>query len=56
MGLATSAVIATSTTEKESLVALMEGFRAAFWYLFALSLVTGLLFVWGLRGIANWQG
>lgn len=59
VGLATSAVIATSVTEhsryreKESPVALMEGFRAAFWYLFALSCATGLLFTWGLRGIGK---
>ncbi|KAL6707788.1 hypothetical protein ACN47E_003688 [Coniothyrium glycines] len=59
VGLATSAVIAASITEhshyreKESPMALMEGFRAAFWYLFALSLVTGLLFTWGLRGIGK---
>ncbi|CAO2654471.1 Nn.00g112040.m01.CDS01 [Neocucurbitaria sp. VM-36] len=59
VGLATSAVIATSVTEhsryreKESPAALMEGFRAAFWYLFALSCATGLLFTWGLRGIGK---
>lgn len=59
VGLATSAVIAASVTEhsrhgeKESPEALMEGFRAAFWYLFALSCATGLLFVWGLRGIGR---
>lgn len=59
VGLATSAVIAASVTEhsghheKESPAALMEGFRAAFWYLFALSCATGLLFTWGLRGIGK---
>lgn len=59
VGLATSAVIATSVTarskqhDKESPMALMEGFRAAFWYLFTLSCATGLLFVWGLRGIGR---
>ncbi|KAH7354550.1 major facilitator superfamily domain-containing protein [Pyrenochaeta sp. MPI-SDFR-AT-0127] len=59
VGLATSAVIAASVTahsrhhEKESPEALMEGFRAAFWYLFALSCATGLLFVWGLRSIGR---
>lgn len=59
VGLATSAVIAASITEhsayreKESPMALMEGFRAAFWYLFALSVMTGLLFTWGLRGIGK---
>jgi len=59
VGLATSGVIAASITEhskyheKESPEALMEGFRAAFWYLFALSCATGALFVWGLRGIGK---
>jgi nitrate/nitrite transporter NarK len=59
VGLATSAVIASSVTEhsvyveKESPAALMEGFRAAFWYLFALSCATGLLLGWGLRGIGR---
>lgn len=59
VGLATSAVIAASVTEhsgyteKESPAALIEGFRAAVWYLFALSCATGLLFAWGLRGIGK---
>lgn len=59
VGLATSAVIASSVTEhsrfehKDSSQALMVGYRAAFWYLFALSGVTGLLLVWGLRGIGR---
>jgi predicted MFS family arabinose efflux permease len=59
VGLATSGVIAASITEhskfhdKDSPKALMVGFRAAFWYLFALSCATGLLFVWGLRGIGK---
>jgi MFS family permease len=59
VGLATSGVIAASVTEhsryrdKEGPEALMEGFRAAFWYLFALSCSTGGLFVWGLRGIGK---
>lgn len=59
VGLATSGVIASSITEhsryheKESPAALMEGFRAAFWYLFALSCATGAMFVWGLRGIGK---
>lgn len=54
-----SGVIATSITsnsryhEKESPEALMEGFRAAFWYLFALSCATAVLFAWGLRGIGK---
>jgi MFS family permease len=59
VGLATSAVIAASITEqskfheKQSPEALMVGFHAAFWYLFALSCATALLFVWGLRGIGR---
>ncbi|KAF2134395.1 MFS general substrate transporter [Dothidotthia symphoricarpi CBS 119687] len=59
VGLATSAVIASSVTarsryhDKESPMALMDGFRAAFWYLFALSCATGMLFLWGLRGIGK---
>jgi Na+/melibiose symporter-like transporter len=59
VGVATSAVIASSITQrtrfehKESPEALIEGFRAAFWYLFALSAGTGLLFAWGLRGIGR---
>jgi fucose permease len=59
VGLATSGVIASSITEqsryhdKTSPEALMVGFRAAYWYLFALSCATGLLFVWGLRGIGK---
>lgn len=59
VGLATSGVIATTITEqtryqdKKSPAALMDGFRAAFWYLFALSCATVLLFIWGLRGIGK---
>lgn len=59
VGLASSAVIAASVTQhsnvvnKESPRALMEGYRAAFWYVFSLSCATGLLFAWGLRGIGK---
>lgn len=58
VGIATSAIIASSITQRsqfqhESPEALMEGFRAAFWYLFALSAATGVLFAWGLRGIGR---
>ena len=59
VGLATSGVIAASITEhsqyheKESPEALMVGFRAAFWYMFALSCATGLLFIWSLKGIGK---
>lgn len=59
VGLATSAVVAASITQhsriadKESPAALMQGYRAAFWYVFALSCATGGLFAWGLRGIGK---
>ena len=59
VGLAMSGVIATTVTEhsrfehKESPEALMEGYRAAFWYMFAGSVATLLLFTWGLRGIGK---
>jgi MFS family permease len=59
VSLATSGAIAGSVTSlsryesKESSPALMEGYRAAFWYFFALSCTTILLFVWGLRGIGT---
>jgi Na+/melibiose symporter-like transporter len=59
VGLATSGVIAASVTEhsrfehKESPEALMEGYRAAFWYTFAGSMATLVLFAWGLRGIGR---
>jgi MFS family permease len=59
VGLATGAVIASSVTEhsrypdKTGPPALMQGFRATFWYLFALSCVTGPVFVWGLKGIGK---
>ncbi|KAJ8108404.1 hypothetical protein OPT61_g8196 [Boeremia exigua] len=59
VGLATSAVIAASVTQhskvanKESPTALMEGYRAAFWYMFAFSCATAVLFAWGLRGIGK---
>ncbi|KAF2730080.1 MFS general substrate transporter [Polyplosphaeria fusca] len=59
VGLATSAVIANSVTEKsrfedkESPAALMKGYHATFWYLFAMSCAVGLLFAWGLRGIGR---
>jgi len=59
VGLATSAVIASSVTaqsgygDKMGPSALMKGFTAAFWYLFAMSCVTGPVFIWGLRGIGK---
>jgi len=59
VGLAASGVIAASVTEKshwsdkQSPPALMEGYRAAFWYTFAGSIATCILFCWGLRGIGR---
>ncbi|KAH7118903.1 major facilitator superfamily domain-containing protein [Dendryphion nanum] len=59
VGLATGAVVAGSITHnsryenKESPNALMEGYRAAFWYFFALSAIVVLMFTWGLRGIGR---
>ncbi|UPX15683.1 uncharacterized protein EKO05_0006124 [Ascochyta rabiei] len=59
VSLATSGAIAGSVTSrsqyslKTSPLALMEGYRAAFWYFFSLSCATILLFAWGLRGIGR---
>ncbi|KAF1979739.1 integral membrane protein [Bimuria novae-zelandiae CBS 107.79] len=59
VGLASSGLIAASVTEnskwsdKQSPQALMEGYRAAFWYCFAGSVATVFLFAWGLRGIGR---
>lgn len=59
VGLATSGVIAATVTahsnfeDKGSPMALMEGYRAAFWYTFAGSVATALVFTWGLRGIGR---
>ena len=57
--LATSGAIAGSVTAssryepKTSPPALMEGYRASFWYFFSLSCTTMLLLAWGLRGIGR---
>lgn len=59
VSLATSGAIAGSVTShsgydpKTSPSALMEGYRAAFWYFFALCCATILLFTWGLRDIGR---
>ncbi|KAF2445625.1 MFS general substrate transporter [Karstenula rhodostoma CBS 690.94] len=59
VGLAATGLIAASVTEnskwadKQSPPALMEGYRAAFWFTFAGSVGTILLFSWGLRGIGR---
>ncbi|KAF2835726.1 integral membrane protein [Patellaria atrata CBS 101060] len=56
VGLATSAVLAASITarsaheHKESPDALMDGYRATYWYGLALTAATLALCVWGLRG------
>ncbi|KAL8917211.1 MAG: hypothetical protein Q9172_005941 [Xanthocarpia lactea] len=59
MGLAVVALIAESITthssieDKESPEALMEGYRAAFWFLFALSAASFFVSFWGLHGIGK---
>jgi hypothetical protein len=59
ISLATSAAIAASVTTdtsyewKQSPMALLEGYKAAFWYLFSLVCVTILLFLWGLRSVSK---
>jgi Na+/melibiose symporter-like transporter len=59
VSLATSGAIAGSVTSrsryysKTSPAGLMEGYRAAFWYFFALTFATVLLLAWGLRGIGR---
>lgn len=59
VSLATSGAISGSVTShsrhdpKTSPSALMDGYRAAFWYFFAMSCATMLLFAWGLRGIGR---
>ena len=59
LGLATVALLAESITthssieDKKSPEALMEGYRAAFWFMFALSAASFLVSCWGLRGIGR---
>jgi MFS family permease len=59
VGLALVAVIASSVTnnsknlDKGSKQALMEGYRATFWYSFACIVVTILLCLWGLQRIGK---
>jgi nitrate/nitrite transporter NarK len=59
LGLALVALIADSITahssieDKKSPEALMEGFRAAFWLMFAMSATSLGLSFWGLRGIGK---
>lgn len=59
VGLATAAVVASSVTlhsayeDKESPMALVAGYHAAWWYSFALSLSTIAVGVWGLRRIGK---
>ncbi|EXK76869.1 hypothetical protein FOQG_18400 [Fusarium oxysporum f. sp. raphani 54005] len=58
-GLASSAVIASSITtkleggEKQNPEALLQGYRAAFWYCLSMNLVTLLLVLWGLRKVGK---
>ena len=59
VGLASSGLIAASVSQnsrwsdKQSPQALMEGYRAAFWFCFAGSSATIVMFCWGLRGIGK---
>jgi hypothetical protein len=59
VGLALVAVLAASVTakssyeKKESPEALLEGYKATFWFTFAGIAVTVLLSVFGLRGIGK---
>ncbi|TDZ36982.1 putative MFS-type transporter [Colletotrichum trifolii] len=59
VGLASSGTIASAVTarsavaDKESPPALLEGYRASFWYCFALYGATLLVTVWGLRKIGK---
>ncbi|GKT50818.1 efflux pump terJ [Colletotrichum spaethianum] len=59
VGLASSGAIASAVTahstvaDKESPTALLEGYRASFWYCFALYGATLIVTVWGLRMIGK---
>ncbi|CAI0650738.1 unnamed protein product, partial [Colletotrichum noveboracense] len=59
VGLASSGAIASAVTaksgvaDKESPTALLEGYRASFWYCFALYGATLLVTIWGLRKIGK---
>jgi Na+/melibiose symporter-like transporter len=59
VGLALSAVIAGSITlqsddpDKHGPRALMEGYRAAFWFILAITATTLVVSVWGLRNIGK---
>ncbi|KAL8857502.1 MAG: hypothetical protein Q9178_005997 [Gyalolechia marmorata] len=59
LGLAVVALLAESITmhssieDKKSPEALMEGYRAAFWFMFALSAASFLVSCWGLHGIGR---
>ena len=59
VGLALAQVIATTVTarseyrDKSSPQALLQGYRASFWYCFAINFTTLLIAVWGLRKIGK---
>ena len=59
VGLALVAVIASSVTanshdaDKTSPEALMEGYRATFWFCFATTAATIMMCLWGLRSIGK---
>lgn len=61
MGLALAALIANSITagssfDREGPKALMEGYRGAFWFCFALLTLTLLISIWGLRTVGRVGG
>ncbi|KAL2203507.1 integral membrane protein [Sarocladium strictum] len=59
LGLASSAIIAAAITaesnfkDKESPSALLQGYRAVFWYCLGLNVLTLILSIWGLRKIGK---
>lgn len=59
MGLALVAVIAADVTahsdhaDKKSPEALLEGYKAAFWFCFASIVMTLIVSAWGLRGVGR---
>ena len=59
VGFATVALIshtvtdASSFEDKDSPEALMGGYRAAFWFLLAMNVVSLLVGIWGLRKVGN---
>lgn len=62
MGLALAALIANSITSHHSALdqrdpeALMEGYRGAFWFCFAITTLTLFITIWGLRSVGRVGG